>query len=100
MKRELFLVLLWDYIDALFMAFVRILYGRVCRIWFDNKHMPKLTHFDIGAWAREKKQKKEKIVENNSTIVNINKNIRHTLQESKIKDLKRKVPVQLEFYLL
>ena len=81
--------------------YVRILYGRVCRIWFDNKNIPKLTHFDIGAWAREKNKKKEKIVENNSTIVNRNKNIRHTLQESKIKDLERKVPVQFEFlYLL
>ena len=57
--------------------------------------MAKSTHFDIGAWAREKRGKKEKMVENNSTIVNLNKNI--NIQESKIKDLKRKVLVQFEF---
>jgi DUF917 family protein len=57
--------------------------------------MAKSTHFDIGAWAREKRKKKEKMVENNSTIVNLNKNI--NIQESKIKDLKRKVLVQFEF---
>ena len=57
--------------------------------------MAKSTHFDIGAWAREKREKKEKMVENNSTIVNLNKNI--NIQESKIKDLKRKVLVQFEF---
>ena len=51
-----------------------------------TRNMPKLTHFDIGAWAREKKQKKQEIVEKNSTIVNLNEEI--SSQESKIRDLK------------
>lgn len=43
--------------------------------------MPK--RFDIGAWAREKGERKKEIVENNST----------ESQENQIRDLKRKVLV-------
>ena len=58
--------------------------------------MPKTKQFDIGAWAREKRERKKKIMENNSTIVDLNKQIES--QENQIRDLKRKVLV-LSLYL-
>ena len=53
--------------------------------------MPKAERFDIGAWAREKRERKKEIVDNNSTIVDLNTPIES--QENQIRDLKRKVLV-------
>ena len=53
--------------------------------------MPKTTHFDIGAWAREKAMKQQEVLERNETIAELNEEIKS--QESKITELKRKVCV-------
>lgn len=54
--------------------------------------MPKTTHFDIGAWSREKKAKKQQIIEKNRTISELNEQI--SLKEQHIQELKRKVGLQ------
>lgn len=50
--------------------------------------MPK-EHFDIGAWSREKKAKRQEIIAKNRTIVDLNDDILG--KEREIKELKRKV---------
>ena len=51
--------------------------------------MSKITHFDIGAWSREKAAKKQEIIAKNRTISELNESIVEKTQQ--IKDLKRKV---------
>ena len=37
--------------------------------------MSKITHFDIGAWSREKAAKKQEIIAKNRTISELNESI-------------------------
>ena len=46
-------------------------------------------HFDIGAWSKEQKRLKQKSLELNSTIAELNEEI--SSKEQTVKDLKRKV---------
>ena len=46
-------------------------------------------HFDIGAWSREKRARRDEIIANNCTIVNLKDCI--TASKAEIKGLKRKV---------
>ena len=46
-------------------------------------------HFDIGAWSKEQKRLKQKSLELNSTIAELNEEI--SLKEQTVKHLKRKV---------
>lgn len=59
--------------------------------------MPKTKqHFDIGAWSREKKARRDEIIANNRTIVDLKDCT--TASEAEIKVLKRKV-VKFENFL-
>ena len=51
--------------------------------------MSKTTHFDIGAWPREKATRQQEIIAKNHTISELNESIVEKPQQ--IKDLKRKV---------
>ncbi len=55
-------------------------------------------HFDIGVWSREKKAKRQEIIANNCTIVELKDCIKTS--EAKIKDLKRKVAKFTNVFLL